>query len=303
MKNKDGFTLIELAVVIMVLGILLGIMVPGVMNYMADAKAKECAVNRKAILLELDAKRVLNPGASLAEVIEAVSDSIHCPEQAVYIAEGNRVKCPIHGEDSTFSDEVENIGEVGAIDTEVVTEPEDKTESTPPSEPESPSEPSEPESPSEPSEPDPTEPEKPMEPDEFFDRVIADGELLRQSLHPELSYSQVSTSINPHKLYWMEMMDGSQVLCVGVSAGRWEGTNTESWTKYELARVDVEDIVVIEDYFVREGSNLRCIRTVQMGKIFFEKGNYYVYAGSGVLPSGDITALNRASQWVLLSFE
>ena len=122
-KNKKGFTLIEIIVVVTVMGILLGIMVPGVANYISDAKAKECDTNRKTLLLELDAKRVLNPEKNMGD-IKAENDEIKCPEGGKYNAVGkNGVECTIHGADSLFSGNgKESFEDVAGLETNVVTE-------------------------------------------------------------------------------------------------------------------------------------------------------------------------------------
>lgn len=285
MRNRNGFTMIELVVVVTVLGILLGIMIPGVAGYMARAKEKECAVNRKAILLELDAKRVLDPGAELAEVISEFAETIHCPEQAAYIADGNRVKCPIHGEDSAFADEVETIGEIVEIETAVVSEPEDRPESTEvptPTEPTGPTEPTEPEG--------PTEPEKP---------VIVDGELLHSSLHPELTAEEIVKKTKRGNLYYMEKMDGSFVLVVGVYPTTWDGLNS-SWLWGNYAIVDYENPHEPEEYFTKgdQGNWIAkgsiplglVIRDPETGKLYTCFNNSFEWGGS--------TSFQNGGHWV-----
>ena len=284
MRDKHGFTLIEAVVVVAVLGILLGIMIPGVMNYMSDAKKKECAVNRKAILLELDAARVLDPGCTLEAVIADCSDSICCPEQGVYTADRDTVRCSVHGEDSAFSEE---------IDTEVVIEPEDRPE------PSVPVKPTEPVVPTEPTEPvAPTEPTEPTIPD--IEVTVVEADLLRASLHPN---EEVRQTITPHRLYRMEMLDGSSILCVSVNNSRWEGADWETPSSADVFEVDTQNVAAISDYFVKtKGDTLRCTVGFTAGKVFFDEntGKYYVYCGKSHITVNDETKLNSRSDWIPL---
>lgn len=49
LKNKKGFTLVELMVVVAILGILVAVAVPVYNNVTTDAKAKTCAANVRTI--------------------------------------------------------------------------------------------------------------------------------------------------------------------------------------------------------------------------------------------------------------
>ena len=50
LKNKKGFTLIELIVVIAILGILAAVLVPAIGNYVARANESNCASEASAAL-------------------------------------------------------------------------------------------------------------------------------------------------------------------------------------------------------------------------------------------------------------
>lgn len=98
--NNKGFTLVELIVVLVILGILLAIGVPSILGYMDKKKADECAINRQAILLDLSAERILSPGKTLQAIIETEKEKYQCPAGGVYEADGEAVRCshPGHGE-------------------------------------------------------------------------------------------------------------------------------------------------------------------------------------------------------------
>ena len=51
-KDKKGFTLIEMIVVIVILGILLAILVPGMIKYIDKAKDKQIMVNAHAAYMD-----------------------------------------------------------------------------------------------------------------------------------------------------------------------------------------------------------------------------------------------------------
>lgn len=55
-KDKKGFTLIEMIVVIVILGILLAILVPGMIKYIDKAKDKQIMVNAHAAYMDAQAE-------------------------------------------------------------------------------------------------------------------------------------------------------------------------------------------------------------------------------------------------------
>ena len=128
--DKKGFTLIEMIVVITVIGVLAAIAVPSLMAYIDKGKASDCEINRKALVLKLEAERAQAPGASMEEIIKN-NPEIQCPAGGIYTAvDKDTVKCsyPGHGQDGTFHEEGEtqNI-EIGEI-VPTLTEEENSTE-------------------------------------------------------------------------------------------------------------------------------------------------------------------------------
>jgi prepilin-type N-terminal cleavage/methylation domain-containing protein len=61
-KADDGFTLVELLIVIVVLGILAGIVVFGVANFKGQADTAACKANVKTVQVAIDAYSATNPG-------------------------------------------------------------------------------------------------------------------------------------------------------------------------------------------------------------------------------------------------
>lgn len=283
-KNKKGFTLIEIIVVVTVMGILLGIMVPGVANYISDAKAKECDTNRKTLLLELDAKRVLNPEKNMGDII-AEHDEIKCPEGGEYHAVGkNGVECTIHGADSLFSGNgKESFEDVAGLETNVVTEEADGSEPITP--------------------PGPTEPDVRPNPD----NVVADGgDLKLQMWHKDEELPQVT--IDKGNVYRVEQKDGSILLYVGVSKGNWAGADWEGESqnsKNEIKKINFDNIFELNDFGpVDDKGKLVCNKTIEPGTIIQDKntGKYYVCNATS-LYSGTPTNLKEKSHWTELQLK
>lgn len=75
-KDKKGFTLVEMIVVIVIIGILLAILVPGMFKYIDKAKDKQILVNARTAQLNLEtAVRELygKNGVTLPDVVTAVN--------------------------------------------------------------------------------------------------------------------------------------------------------------------------------------------------------------------------------------
>lgn len=112
-QKSDGFTLIELIVVIATLGIIVAIVTPSLSGFKSKAEDVACAANRKtlegmysAFLVEND----INAESVFDQFIIENFDEI-CPVSGVIRYEDGKVKCSIHnsgseGEEDEPEDEV-----------------------------------------------------------------------------------------------------------------------------------------------------------------------------------------------------
>lgn len=85
MKNKvEGFTIIELIVVIAIIGVLAMILVPTIIGYIVDARVSKCNANAKMVLT-----------ASQIGIVELVREGGDPVANAVYLksAAGNEAVC------------------------------------------------------------------------------------------------------------------------------------------------------------------------------------------------------------------
>ncbi len=110
-KNKKGFTLIELIVVIAILGILALFLVPSFLGYTKDAQKATCEANRHII----ERSYTFYKGKSAEEITlnEYMNSDdgkeyqgSKCPAGGVYTYDENgKVICSIHGEDEDKDEE------------------------------------------------------------------------------------------------------------------------------------------------------------------------------------------------------
>ena len=67
-KNKNGFTLVELIVVIAIIAILAGILIPLMTGYLDDSRSAVCSTNRstiKRLFITENARRLANDKTAL----------------------------------------------------------------------------------------------------------------------------------------------------------------------------------------------------------------------------------------------
>lgn len=102
MKNKKGFTLIELIVVIAILGILALFLVPSFIGYADDAQKATCDANRHLIERSYKFYKVKNEDVKLSDYIIGDGSEYQgsqCPSKGTYSYDdvNGKVICSIHG--------------------------------------------------------------------------------------------------------------------------------------------------------------------------------------------------------------
>lgn len=102
-KKSDGFTLIELILVIAILGIIAAIAVPRFTGFKSMAEESVCATNRKTVERMYSAFLVESAIDHEDNIFnQFVSENIDeaCPTSGVMSYESGKVKCSVHGSES-----------------------------------------------------------------------------------------------------------------------------------------------------------------------------------------------------------
>ena len=108
---SDGFTLVELIMVIVIVGILSSVAVPKFINLSESAYGAKCAANRgainSAVVMTYAAILVNNPSlgnwlasvtlASLSDTMFATGHIPVCPTTGSYTLANGQVTCSLHG--------------------------------------------------------------------------------------------------------------------------------------------------------------------------------------------------------------
>lgn len=76
LRNKKGFTLVELVVVMVILGILALMIIPRLTGYRATAEEATCMANKRTIYTAASVYLIDNPPVSNAVAITALADYI-----------------------------------------------------------------------------------------------------------------------------------------------------------------------------------------------------------------------------------
>ena len=105
LKSKKGFTLVELLVVVVIIGILVAIAIPVYNDITHSTKQKACEANIRMIKSAIQQYKVANPDANSVsmEVLEEgyFEDKIECPFGVAYtIDENGQVDEDAHKEDA-----------------------------------------------------------------------------------------------------------------------------------------------------------------------------------------------------------
>ena len=102
LRNQRGFTLVELMIVIVIIGVLAAIAVPAYSSYVSKAKERTCEANRRMISTAAGVYYIENGNYAtdindLSDYLDNV-DSLKCPADGEYtlVQDSFDVTCSVH---------------------------------------------------------------------------------------------------------------------------------------------------------------------------------------------------------------
>lgn len=113
--KKNGFTLVEVIVVCVIIALLFSIAVPSFANYIESNQAKECQVNRKSLMALWETAKVKDPSTTMEEMLTSEAGrKITCPSGGTYSVTGHSLTCSIvsHGSDALAEDSVASADKI-----------------------------------------------------------------------------------------------------------------------------------------------------------------------------------------------
>ena len=106
-KNEKGFTLVEIMIVVLIIGVIAALAIPNLMSAQKTAWAKTCEANRSTILAAAELYRIQNSGEIPADMDDLAEDRGYGP------ALPNAPDCPANGEMKYYINEENGILSVG----------------------------------------------------------------------------------------------------------------------------------------------------------------------------------------------